>query len=79
VYTSDLVIGDSLQVHGEFGVGYVGSSSEVWTFPTYELAKSFAVIKAKEDDRVSVYLWGHDNLEPDLPRLVNHPGYKQLA
>jgi hypothetical protein len=78
IYSSDIVISDSLRVHGKFAVGYPGTP-ECWTFDTYDDAKTFAISEAKNYDRVSVYLWGHSELEPDIPMMVNNPGYRQLA
>jgi hypothetical protein len=78
IYTSDIIIGDSLREHGKYAVGYPGAP-EVWTLDTYEDAKTFVIAMAENYDRVSVYLWGHAELEPDKPMLVSNPGYKQLA
>jgi hypothetical protein len=78
IFSSDIIISDSLREHGKFAVGYP-RSPEVWTINTYEAAKAFAIARAKTYDRISVYLWGHDDLEPDVPMMVNHPGYRQLA
>jgi hypothetical protein len=78
IYTSDIIISDSLREHGKFAVGYPGSP-EVWTFDTYKDAKTFAISRANDYDRVSVFLWGHAELEPGIPMLVNNPGYRQLA
>jgi hypothetical protein len=78
IYSSDIIIGDSQREHGKFAVGYP-RAPEVLIFDTYKAAKAFAISKAKNYNRVSVYLWGHEELEPDIPMLKSNPGYRQLA
>jgi alpha-beta hydrolase superfamily lysophospholipase len=79
IYSTDIVIGDSLQEHGKFALYYASERMEFDRFDTYEEAKAAAIRKAKKYKAVSVYLWGHSELEPDIPMLISNPGYRQLA
>jgi hypothetical protein len=81
IYSSDIIICDSLQEHGKFALYYASGRIEFVRFDTYEEAKAAAIRKAKSYKRgdVSVYLWGHSELEPDIPMSKTNPGYRQLA
>jgi hypothetical protein len=72
-----MIISDSQIEHGKYAVGFP-RTPEVWTLDTYENAKTFALSTARSYSRISVYLWGDVELEPDIPMLVSNPGYKKL-
>jgi hypothetical protein len=79
IYSSDLVIADSLQKHGKFAIYAAGHNQmDIGQFDTYEEAKKAAIKMAKRYKSVSVYLWGHHELEPETPMIACHPGYKRL-
>jgi hypothetical protein len=82
IYSSDLVITNNLQEHGKFAIyaghNQKGKRMEIAQFDTYEEAKEAAIKKGKEYKSVSVYLWGHDELEPEIPTIVYPPVIKDF-
>jgi hypothetical protein len=76
IYSSDITIADSLLEHGKFALYY--GRAQFAQFDTYGEAKEAAVKRAKRYKGVAVYLWGHCELEPEIPMLIHNPGYKRL-
>jgi hypothetical protein len=64
----------------EFLFAYFPGLRDYWKrsieeFDSYEEAKRFAIARAREFG-TAAYLWGHHELEPDIP---NQSGYKRLC
>jgi hypothetical protein len=79
VYSSDIVISDSLQEQGNFALFHASNNMEFAQFDTYVEAKAAAIKEAKKyRGAVSVYLWGHGEFEPEIPMAIHDPGYKRL-
>jgi hypothetical protein len=75
IYSTDVLIDSSPQRFPNFRVSHGKGAFPIKEFDTYDEAKRFAIARAREFG-VAAYLWGHHELEPDIP---NQSGYKRLC